>query len=121
MTESSESPIGQVVLAKLDTLTEKLRRPVSPEMVTHGWSEEARRSMLEILEAWQRETRDSRQPQERHLIRWFLDWSIDTDGIGQDILGIDLLIHEATPRQAGSEPEDDRSDLDMLWRRDGTF
>jgi hypothetical protein len=62
MVEGPEGALGQVVMARLADLTVKLRRPLSAEMTTHGWTEEARQSMLGILESWQQDVRTAGQP-----------------------------------------------------------
>ena len=67
------------------------RRPISAKAIQHGWTQEAMERLSALLVDWRGKVNADVNPGQhnrRHMVRWFLDNSLDTDGVGQAVLAV---------------------------------
>jgi hypothetical protein len=87
--------LKELVLEVSDYALALLSRPLSQKEQDYGWTVETRDDLTTLVTEWRRAIDVDPDPgshNRRHMIRWFLDNSVDTDGVGQAVLAIDGLL-----------------------------
>ena len=87
------------VMAALDGALTALTRELGDRELSLGWTPAKRDEMIEIVGEWHDQIANapSVTPQlRRHLIRWFFDNEVDTDGLGDLVLAADALLDGAS-------------------------
>jgi hypothetical protein len=89
----------ELVLEVFDYASKLLGHALSATELEHGWTTEKRHELINLMTEWRQTVESDPDPgphNQRHMIRWFLDNSVDTDGAGNAVLAIDMLLGSAT-------------------------
>lgn len=124
--KADEPEVVATILGWIGDAALTLDKPLTEEMIRAGWTDEKRASMLRLLGEWHGDIaleQRLRPGDFKVIVRWFLDWDVDTVGVGEDIVDIDNQIHRATEEERASRKRLNKSSVSndpprpVLWRR----